>query len=94
MIVLRPLALAGAVVILVKSRQRGLGKRGWVWSCAWAIAGALAALSVVTEVSVALYFFPAAVFATFWLALHAPYNRELTGFPVGLAAVLAAVVVT
>ena len=94
MIVLWPLALAGAVVIVVKSRQRGLGRRGWVWFSAWAIAGALAALSVVTEVSVALYFFPAAVFATFWLALHAPYNREMTGFLGGLAAVLVTVVVT
>jgi hypothetical protein len=89
-IVLWPLALAGAVVILVKSRQRGLGNRGWVWFSAWAIAGALAALSVVTDIGVALYFFPAAVFATFWLALHAPYGRELSGYPAGIAAVLTA----
>ena len=90
MIVLWPLALAGAVVLLVKSRQRGLGKRGWQWFFAWAFAGALAVLSVLTDVSVALYFFPAAVFATFWLALHAPYSRELAGFLVGLAGALVA----
>ena len=88
MIVLWPLALAGAVVLLVKSRQRGLGRRGWQWFAAWAFAGALSVLSVVTDVDVALYFFPAAVFATFWLALHAPYGRELGGFPLGIAAVL------
>ena len=86
MIVLWPLALAGAVVLVVKSRQRGLGRRGWLWFSAWALAGALAVLSVVTGLSVALYFFPAAVFAVFWLALHAPYSRELAGFAVGVAA--------
>ncbi len=88
MIVLWPLALAGAVVLVVKSRQRGLGQRGWLWFAAWALAGALAGLSVLTGLSVGLYFFPAAVFATFWLALHAPYSRELAGFPVGVAAVV------
>ena len=90
LIVLWPLALAGAVVLLVKSRQRGLGQRGWQWFSAWAIAGALSVLSVLTDVSVALYFFPAAVFATFWLALHAPYSREMAGFLVGIAAALVA----
>jgi hypothetical protein len=89
MIVLWPLALAGAVVLLVKSRQRGLGGRGWRWAAAWALAGALAVLSVATGFSVALYFFPAAVFAIFWLAVHAPYGRELAGFPVGVAATVA-----
>ena len=87
MIVLWPLALAGAVVLMVKSRQRGLGRRGWLWFSAWVLAGALSVLSVVTGLSVGLYFFPAAVFAVFWLALHAPYGRELAGFPVGVAAV-------
>ena len=72
MLVLWPLALAGAVVIVVKSRQRELGQRGWQWFLAWAFAGALSVLSVLTDFSLALYFFPAAVFATFWLALHAP----------------------
>ena len=86
MIVLWPLALAGAVVLLVKSRQRGLGRRGWLWSAAWALAGALCVLSLVTGFSVGLYFFPAAVFAIFWLAVHAPHWRELAGFPVGAAA--------
>ena len=87
MIVLWPLALAGAVVLVVKSRQRGLGRRGWLWFSAWALAGALFVLSLLTGFSVGLYFFPAAVFAIFWLALHAPYGRELAGFPVGVAAV-------
>ena len=90
MIVLWPLALVGAVVLVVKSRQRGLGRRGWQWSSAWALAGALAVLSVVTDVTVGLYFFPAAVFATFWLALHAPYNREMAGFLVGGSVALVA----
>ncbi len=90
MIVLWPLALAGAVVLVVKSRQRGLGQRGWQWFSAWAFAGALSVLSVLADFSIALYFFPAAVFATFWLALHAPYSREMAGFLVGLAAVLLA----
>jgi len=90
MIVLWPLALAGAVVLVVKSRQRGLGRRGWQWFSAWAVAGALFVLSLVTGFSVGLYFFPAAVFAMFWLALHAPYGREMTGFAVGIAAVLLA----
>jgi hypothetical protein len=87
-IVLWPLALAGAVVLIVKSRQRGLGQRGWQWFSAWALAGALAVLSVLTAFNVALYFFPAAVFAVFWLALHAPYGREMAGFPVGIGALL------
>jgi hypothetical protein len=93
MIVLWPLALAGAVVLLVKSRQRGLGRRGWHWFSAWALAGALAVLSLLTGFSVGLYFFPAAVFAIFWLAVHAPYGRELAGFPVGVAAVVLAFLV-
>jgi hypothetical protein len=88
MAVLWPLALAGAVVLVVKSRQRGLGRRGWQWFAAWALAGALAVLSILTSFSVGLYFFPAAVFAIFWLALHAPYGRELAGFPVGVAGVV------
>ena len=89
MIVLWPLALAGAVVLVVKSRQRGLGRRGWPWFSAWALAGALFRPQPRDRPQCRRsYFFPAAVFAIFWLALHAPYGRELAGFPLGAAAVV------
>ena len=88
LIVLWPLALVGAAVLVVKSRQRGLGRSGWQWFVAWAVAGVLFVLSLVTGFSIGLYFFPAAVFAIFWLALHAPYVREMAGFPVGTASVV------
>ena len=38
MIVLYPIVLvAGAVYLMWKSRQRGLGSRGGVWFSAWAL---------------------------------------------------------
>jgi hypothetical protein len=90
MIVLWPLVLVGAAVVLGKSRQRGLGRTGWAWSAGWALTGALATFSSFTGSSIGLVLFPVAAFAVFWLALHAPYARELAGFPVGIAAVLLA----
>ena len=49
--------------------------------------------SLSTGPSIGLFLFPVAAFAVFWLALHAPYMRELAGFPVGIALVLLALVV-
>jgi len=50
-------------------------------------------LSLSTGLSIGVFLFPVAAFAVFWLALHAPYTRELAGFPVGIAVVLLALVV-
>ena len=36
MIVLYPIVLAGALYLMLKSRQRGLGARGGIWFSAWA----------------------------------------------------------
>ena len=88
MFVLWLLVLGGAAVLLVKSRQRGLGRRGWPWSAAWALAGALVAFSSFTGLSIGVFLFPPGAFAVFWLAVNAPYGRELAGFPVGIGAVL------
>jgi hypothetical protein len=88
MLVLWPLLLAGAAVLLVKSRQRGLGQRGWPWFAGWTFAGALFVFSLLTGFSIGVFLFPPAAFAVFWLSLNAPYGRELAGFPVGIAAVL------
>jgi len=88
MAVLYPLVLVGAGYVLFKSRKRGLGVRGLFWSVAWAVAGAAFMFSFVTGLSIGLYLFPAATFGIFWLALNAPYGRELSGFPVGIGAVL------
>ena len=90
MLILWLLVLAGAAVILVKSRQRGLGRRGWPWFAGWTLAGALFVFTALTGFSIGLFLFPVGAFAVFWLALHAPYGRELAGFPVGSAAVLLA----
>ena len=86
--ILYPLVLVGAGYVLLKSRERGLGVRGWSWFAAWTIVGGLFMFSFVTGLSIGLYLFPAATFGIFWLALNAPYGRELSGFPVGIGAVL------
>ncbi|MEP6909831.1 MAG: hypothetical protein ABI896_05275 [Actinomycetota bacterium] len=90
MVVLWPLVLVGAVVLLGKSRQRGLGRRGWPWFAGWTLAGALFMLSFLTSLSVGVFLFLPAATAVFWLALNAPYARELAGFAVGIAAVVLA----
>ena len=86
--ILYPLVLIGAGYVLLKSRERGIGVRGLGWSAAWAIAGALFMFSFITGLSIGLYLFPASTFAIFWLALNAPYGREVAGFAVGIAAVV------
>ena len=92
MILLWPLVLVGAAVLVLKSRQRGLGRRGWLWSAAWAVAGALLMFSFLTGFSIGLFLFPAAAFAVLWLAVNAPYGREMAGFAVGVGLVLLALV--
>jgi hypothetical protein len=89
MILLYAILLAGALYLMAKSRQRGLGVRGWIWFNAWAVAGVLSVFSLVTGRNTALVLFPVAAIAIFWLAVNAPYWREVAGFPVGagLAAV-------
>ena len=89
MIVLYLLVLVAALYLMSVSRQRGLGaRRGWPWFNAWVAAGALVLLSLVVGSSVALLLFPAAVIAVFWLAVNAPYWREVAGFPLGAALVV------
>jgi hypothetical protein len=88
MILLYPLVLAGAVVLLLKSRQRGQGVTGWRWFAAWALAGGLFMLSLLTGFSIGLFLFPAAAFAVFWLAVNAPRTRDVAGFLAGIAVVL------
>ena len=88
MILLYPLVFVGAVILLLKSRQRGQGVTGWPWFAAWALAGALVMLSLLTGFSIGLFLFPAAAFAVFWLAVNAPHARDVAGFLAGIAAVL------
>ena len=83
MLVLYPIVLAGALYLMFKSRQRGLGARGSVWFSAWAFTGALFLFSVLTGLSIGLFLFSAAALAIFWLAVNAPYWREVAGFHVG-----------
>jgi hypothetical protein len=92
MILLYPLVLVGAAVLIWKSRERGLGSRGRPWFLAWGLAGALVTLSLVTGFSIGLFLFPAAAFAVLWLAVNAPYGREVSGFLVGIGAVALVVV--
>jgi hypothetical protein len=88
MMILYLLVLAGALYLMSVSRQRGLGaRRGWPWFNAWVAAGALALFSMLTGFSIALVLFPASVIAIFWLAVNAPYWREVAGFPVGVGLV-------
>ena len=88
MTVLYVVVLAGALYLMSVSRQRGMGaRRGWLWFNAWAAAGAFSLLSLVTGFSIALVLFPASVIAIFWLAVNAPYWREVAGFPVGVGLV-------
>jgi hypothetical protein len=92
MIVLYLVVLAGALYLMSVSRQRGLGaRRGWLWFNAWLGAGALSLFSLVTGFSIALVLFPASVIAIFWLAVNAPYWREVAGFPIGAALVAAGI---
>jgi len=84
MLVLYVIVLAGALYLMSVSRQRGLGaRRGWPWFNAWLAAGALFLFSLVTGFGIALVLFPASVIAIFWLAVNAPYWREVAGFPLG-----------
>ena len=85
MLVLYPIVLGGALYLMFKSRQRGLGARGGVWFSAWTFTGALFLFSVLTGLSIGLFLFPAAALAIFWLAVRAPYWREVAGFPIGAA---------
>ena len=90
MIVLYLVVLAGALYLMSVSRQRGMGaRRGWLWFNAWLGAGALFLFSLLTGFSVALVLFPVSVIAIFWLAINAPYWREVAGFPLGAVLVLA-----
>jgi hypothetical protein len=91
MIVLYVILLAGALYLMAKSRQRGLGVRGWIWFNAWAVAGALSVFSLATGRNVALVLFPIAAIGIFWLAVNAPYWREVAGFPVGVGLAAAGV---
>jgi hypothetical protein len=94
MVVLYPIVLVAALFLMSKSRQRGLGQRGWGWFSAWAAAGALFVFSLLTGFSIGLFLLPLATIAMFWLALHAPYWREAAGFLLGgalVGVVLAAV---
>lgn len=89
MIVLYPIVLAAALYLMWKSRQRGLGaRRGWIWFNAWVGAGALFLFSLLTGFSIGLFLFPASALAIFWLAVNAPYWREVAGFPLGAALVV------
>jgi hypothetical protein len=88
MIVLYPIVCAAAVYLAWKSAQRGLGARGPVWFWSWAMAGALFTFSVLTELSIGLLLFAAGALATFWLAMRAPYRREVAGYPIGAALVV------
>jgi len=90
MIILYPIVLAAAMYLMWKSRQRGLGaRRGWIWFNAWVATGALFLFSLVAGFSIGLFLFPAAALAIFWLAVNAPYWREVAGFPVGALLVVA-----
>ncbi len=92
MVILYPIVLAAALYLMWKSRQRGVGaRRGWIWFNAWVAAGALFLFSVLAGFSIGIFLFPAAAFAIFWLAVNAPYWREVVGFPVGAALVGAGV---
>jgi hypothetical protein len=87
-IVLYLIVLAGALYLMSVSRQRGLGaRRGWLWFNAWVAAGALSLFSLLTGSSIAIVLFLASVIAIFWLAVNAPYWREVVGFPVGVGLV-------
>ena len=89
MVVLYAIVLAGALYLMSVSRRRGLGaRRGWLWFNAWVAAGALFLFSLLTGFSIGLFLFPASALATFWLAVNAPYWREVAGFPVGAMLVL------
>jgi hypothetical protein len=88
-VVLYLIVLAAALYLMSVSRQRGLGaRRGWLWFNAWVATGALFLFSLLTGFSIGLFLFPAAALAIFWLAVNAPYWREVAGFPLGAALVL------
>jgi len=89
MIVLYLIVLVAALYLMSVSRQRGLGAlRGWPWFNAWVAAGALSLFSLVLGSGIALVLFLASAIAIFWLAVNAPYWREVAGFPLGAVLVL------
>jgi len=89
MIVLYLIVLVAALYLMSVSRQRGLGaRRGWLWFNAWVLAGGLFLFSLLTGFSIGLFLFPASALAIFWLAVNAPYWREVAGFPLGAVLVL------
>ena len=93
MIVLYLIVLAAALYLMSVSRLRGLGaRRGWLWFNAWVATGALFLFSLITGFSIGLFLFPASALAIFWLAVNAPYWREVAGFPVGAVLVLVGIV--
>ena len=90
MVILYPIVLVAALYLMWKSRQRGVGtRRGWIWFNAWVATGVLFLFSMVAGFSIGLFLFPVAAIAIFWLAVNAPYWREVAGFPVGALLVVA-----
>jgi hypothetical protein len=91
-ILLYPVLLLGAAVLVLR-RQEYAGGRGWLWFAAWLVAGALFTFSLVTGLSIGLFFLPLVAIAVLGVAWLSPHFREASGLVVGAALFVGAVVV-
>ena len=90
MVVLWPLLLVVAAWWAWKRRGTP-GGHGRQWFGAWAAAGFLMSLSLITGFSIGLFLLPLAAAVLLTVARRSPHAREATGFLVGVGATAAVV---
>jgi hypothetical protein len=88
-IVLYPALLIAAIVLAVRTqREDGRGGR---WFALWCVAGGLFLFSLLSGLSIGLFFLPAAAAALLFAASQAPHLAEGSGFLAGVGLVVVAV---
>jgi hypothetical protein len=85
-----PLLLVVAVAVAHRSQRAG---RGPAWFAAWALSGAVFAFSLATGFSIGLFILPFAAALLLWVASRAPRRHEASGFLLGVAGIVAFLVV-
>jgi hypothetical protein len=91
MILVFALLLAVATFLALR-REEGRGfdvdGAGWRWFVAWSVSGVALTFSLLTGLSIGLFFLPLAASLLLWVASRAPHPLDAFGFVEGIGAVL------